>query len=454
MQDVKDKNVLIVGMARSGMACARLLCDKGAYVAANDSRPKDKLTGIEAVEDCVDEWLLDRDAAECVKGRDMIVLSPVVSIKKPWAQKAIVEGVTVIGEIELASWFCKAPIIAITGTNGKTTTTALTGQLFSDAGFNTHVAGNIGIPIAAIVDDVKKDDIVIAEVAGFQLESTIGFRPKAAAMLNITEDHLDRFGDMDTYIRSKAEIYKNMGPDDFVILNREDKLVYALSDEIKARLLWFSDKRQVPDGAFVRDGGIYTALDGKEEFVCRTDDVRIPGAHNLQNALAAVALGLVCGVDKKSMAHTLKTFPGVEHRIEFVREYKGVSFINDSKGTNPDAAIKAIEAMKTPVVIIAGGYDKHSDFDSYVAAFRGKVVAAVTLGETADKIGEAALNAGFSNIYKAETFKDAVLKAAELARPGDTVLLSPACASWDMFEDFEQRGRVFKDIVNGMGKDE
>ncbi len=447
--DLKGRKVLIVGMARSGISCAKLLKHAGAFVIANDMRSIDEFDGkLVEVKDCVDEWRLGMDTMEAMQDCDMLVLSPSAPLSSDWAQKALRVGKEVIGEIELAYRFCKGKIIGITGTNGKTTTTALTGQIFKDAGYNTFVLGNIGLPFAEEVLKIKEDDIVVAEVAGFQLESTVEFHPCAAAMLNITPDHLDRFGDMDTYTQSKAEVFKNMSQGDYLILNAEDKRVAALATKAKCGILYFDAGKEVQNGAHCVDGKLYYTQDGEVQFICEAKDVRIPGRHNLENALAASALAACMGVNPGSIAKTLKSFVGVEHRIEYVCEKHGVIYINDSKGTNPDAAIKAVQAMDRHVVLIAGGFDKHAEFDTFIQSFGDTVQELVLFGETAVKIEKAARAEGFTNIHLVKDLRQAVLAASSLAKPGWAVLLSPACASWDMFEDFEQRGRHFKQFVN------
>ena len=448
--NVAGKSALVVGMAKSGVACARLLAEEGARVTINDVKPAAELAGVlDALKDLSFADALGKDPMTLLDGCDLVVLSPGVSIEAPFAAEAKRRGIEVIGEIELGYRYARAPIVAITGTNGKTTTTALTGELFKAQGVRTWVLGNIGIPIAAHARETKESDVIVAEVAGFQLESTQEFHAHSCAILNLTEDHLNRFGTMEHYGAAKARVLRNQTKDDFCVFNADDPLVAAMAKEAAGRVLWFSRRHEVENGAFVKNGRIVFRLDGVEQEVCGADELRIPGAHNLENALAAVAVALPVGVTPEAAARALRTFPGVEHRIEFVRESKGVRYINDSKGTNPDSTVKAVEAIKRPTVLLLGGSNKNSDYCPVFRAFEGKVKAVVAYGFTRGQILRDAKKTGYQNIYVVDgSFEEAVEKARSLAEPGDDVLLSPACASYDMFDNFEQRGRVFKEIVS------
>ena len=448
--NVAGKSALVVGMAKSGVACARLLAEEGARVTINDVKPAAELAGVlDALKDLSFADALGKDPMTLLDGCDLVVLSPGVSIEAPFAAEAKRRGIEVIGEIELGFRYARAPIVAITGTNGKTTTTALTGELFKAQGVRTWVLGNIGIPIAAHARETKESDVIVAEVAGFQLESTQEFHAHSCAILNLTEDHLNRFGTMEHYGAAKARVLRNQTKDDFCVLNADDPLVAAMAKEAAGRVLWFSRRHEVENGAFVKNGRIVFRLDGVEQEVCGAGELRIPGAHNLENALAAVAVALPVGVTPEAAARALRTFPGVEHRIEFVREAKGVRYINDSKGTNPDSTVKAVEAIKRPTVLLLGGSNKNSDYCPVFRAFEGKVKAVVAYGFTRGQILRDAKKTGYQNIYVVDgSFEEAVEKARSLAEPGDDVLLSPACASYDMFDNFEQRGRVFKEIVS------
>lgn len=447
------KTALIVGMARSGISSAKLLYRSGYRVIVNDMKSaipglEEQLSGIEY------ENALGKDPMELLDGIDLMVLSPVVPIFKPFAQEAMRRGIEVIGEIELGYRFSKGDFICISGTNGKTTTTALTGEVFKSGGRNTYVLGNIGIPITEKAMETRENDAVVAEVAALQLESIRDFHARAVAMLNISEDHLNRFQEsMDNYIAAKCRVFENQTETDFAVLNADDPIVADMAKLTRARVVYFSRLHDVEEGAFVRDGNIVWRFDGRETEILPAEKVRIPGAHNLENALAAACLGLCQGIAPEAVARALVEFPGVEHRLEFVKEIGGVAYINDSKGTNPDSTIKAVEAMTRPTVLLlgVGEYDKHSDFEPLFRAFGGRIKAVLASGLNIPAIQKAAHRVGFKPVYECRNdLKLMVEQAKKLAEPGDAVLLSPAAASWGLFEDFEQRGRVFKQIVNEM----
>jgi len=450
--DYKGKNAFIVGVAKSGLAAAKLLLTLGARVTVYDAKTEDDFPeGYFAPLDGFEyQKLLGGDPMEVVDKIDVMVLSPGVPMDLPCIRKAYELGKNVIAEIELGYELSKADFIAITGTNGKTTTTSLTGAIFKSAGYNTYILGNIGVPITQEALNTKEGDVVVAETAALQLDSIVSYQPKGSAILNITEDHIDRYGTMEKYIAAKARVFKNQEEEDYCVLNYDNEITRGLKDNVQAKTVWFSVDHEVRPGAFVRNGRIFFATEEQEFDIVSIDALQIPGRHNLENALAATALACMYGVPTEVVAEVLSTFTGVEHRLEFVREIQGVSFINDSKGTNTDATINAIRAMKDPTVLILGGYDKHADFMPLFEAFDGRIKAAVILGETAQQIARTAQLMGFKNYILATGFEDAVLKAYSLAEKGDVVLLSPACASWDMFENYEQRGRKFKEIVRGL----
>ena len=447
--DYRGKKVMIVGMAKSGIASARLLLDHGARVVLYDAKTEDEFPSgaLDAFKGRA-EFALGADPGPVAEAADALILSPGVPTNLDFITKAQRDGKKVIGEIELGFLFSQAEFVAITGTNGKTTTTALTGEIFKNAGFNTFVLGNIGVPIAAEADKTRKGDIVVAETAALQLETIETFRPHACTVLNITEDHLNRYGTMENYIAAKARIYENQTAGDFCVLNYDNGITRGMAKQPRSRIIWFSRQVELDFGVFIEEGNIVSAEDGGKHVICRPDEVKIPGVHNLENALAATALARCYRIPPDVIRHTLMTFPGVEHRIEFVRELDGVRYINDSKGTNPDATEKAAAAMTRPTVIIMGGYDKNSSFEQLIAGFGDNIRAIVAIGDTQKKILSDAAKAGFKNIYTADSFEEAVLKSREIAQEGWNVLLSPACASYDMFTDFEERGRVFKSIVN------
>ncbi len=444
------KTALIVGMAKSGVGAAKLLSRHGWHVIVNDQKAEvpgltDALAGVAV------EYRLGTGPDAFLPGAELVVISPVIPMTAPFVKKAQAMGIEVIGEIELGYRFSKAAFVCITGTNGKTTCTALTGELFKAGyrGGRTFVLGNIGVPITEHAEETRPGDVVVAETAALQLEGDSQFHAHAAAVCNITEDHLDHFGTMENYIAAKCRIFEHQTEDDFAVLNWDDPIVRDMARLTKARALYFSRKEEPPEGMFVRGGRLVCRMDGAETTLLPADEIGIPGAHNLENAMLSALLALSMGVPADTVNETLRTFPGVEHRIEFVRELDGVRYINDSKGTNPASTIRAIEAMTRPTVLILGGYDKHADFHELFTYFGTRVKAIVVLGQTQRQILDTARDAGYAGEIRAcDTFEQTVATCRALAAPGDAVLLSPACASWGMFDNYEQRGRIFKDIVN------
>ncbi|MCR5808466.1 MAG: UDP-N-acetylmuramoyl-L-alanine--D-glutamate ligase [Clostridiales bacterium] len=452
----EKKTALIVGMAKSGISSAKLLYHAGYRVIINDLKHEidglyDALSGIEY------EDRLGVPPEALLEGVDLMVLSPVIPIFRPFVRTAMSMGIEVIGEIELGYRYCDrgTRFVCIGGTNGKTTTTALTGEIFKadcemrDNGTRTFVLGNIGIPITEHALETRAGDTVVAETASLQLESIVDFRANAAGLLNITEDHINRFGSMEAYIAAKMRMFENQTEDDIAVLNADDPIV--MSAKTRAKVLLFSRLHEVANGAFVRDGMIIYRRGCIEVPVIPADELGIPGGHNLENALCAVCLSLGMGVHVEALRKVLREFKGVEHRIEFTRVLDGVTYYNDSKGTNPESTIKAIEAMKQPTVLLlgAGNYDKKSDYRPVFRAFNGKVRAVVVNGSNTEAIMQAAVDEGFTEIVAVgEDFGEMISTARSLAHEGDAVLLSPACASWGMFRDYEQRGELFKQIVN------
>ena len=440
---------LIVGMAKSGIGAAKLLTSVGWEVVINDK--KTEIPGLsESLADVPVIWRLGEEPQSLFDGVSLIVISPIIPMTVPFVREAQARGIEVISEIELGYRYSHAEFVCITGTNGKTTCTALTGEIFKAGGRHTFVLGNIGVAITEHALDTREGDVVVAETAGLQLEGNVLFHARAAGVCNITEDHLDHFGTMENYIAAKCKIFDHQTADDIAVLNYDDPVVRDMACLTPARVLYFSRKGEVPRGMFVRDGEVIYRDENGEYPLIRADEIKIPGGHNLENAMLSSLLALGMGISADAVRETLRSFPGVEHRIEFVREVDGVRYINDSKGTNPDSTIKAIQAMTRPTVLILGGYDKHSDFHELFEHFRGSTLKAiVVLGETKQKILDTARDTGYLGYCHATgTFEDAVSCARTLAASGDAVLLSPACASWDMFDNFEQRGRVFKEIVN------
>jgi len=448
---LEGKRILVVGMARSGIAVAELLLKHGAVPVLNDRKKEDAFGhDLDSLRGTAAEFRLGEDPLAVLGECDGLIISPGVPITAPVVMAAQEKGIPMVGELEAAYQNLAGDVLAISGTNGKTTTTTLLGKIFENAGRKTHVAGNIGYPLSSVAQEAAKQDVTVIEVSSFQLESIETFHPHVAALLNITEDHLNRHGTMEEYIRLKQRMFENQTAEDCAVLNMDDPTLVKMAPAIKAQIAFFSRTQKVENGAFVEDGKIVWQWNGARSVICDTDQILIPGPHNLENALAAAAMACFAGVPAPVIRHTLMNFTGVEHRIEKVRVVDGVTYINDSKGTNVDSTIKAVQSMKAPTVIILGGYDKHTDFMPLCR----EIVASpwmrhvVVMGETARQIREQLEEAGYSSITKAYSMEDAVEKSRALAVSGGNVLLSPACASFDMFRDYEQRGDVFKQIVN------
>ncbi len=451
---MNGKKVMVLGMARSGVAAAKLLDELGAQVRINDQKTKEQLAdAVRPLEGCKNiEWRLGEKADELLAGEDILMISPGVPIDSAVVLKAKELGVEVIGELELGYRTGKGLLIAITGTNGKTTTTTLMGEILKNAGKNTYVVGNIGFPYTAVSGRMTEEDATVCEVSSFQLESVASFHPHVSAILNITEDHLNRHYTMENYAATKARIFENQtGAEEYVVLNYDDAALRKMASCAKCEVIWFSRKAEPPKGAFVEDGIIVYKDQNTACEICRADEVYIPGPHNLENALAAVAMSMAAGVPVEFIRDTLRTFKGVEHRIEFVRELDGIRFINDSKGTNADSTIKAVETMNRPTVLILGGSDKHVDFTAMCEVIKNSpyIRNIVLIGQTAQQLDETLAKVGYNQyVHAGYDFKAAIDKAFGLAEEGGNVLLSPACASFDMFKDYEQRGEIFKKIVN------
>lgn len=446
---LEGKKVLVVGAGKSGIAASELLLDKKIETVLYDGN-KDldveklyekapKLKGMPV--------LLGELTDEQLRAFDVAVLSPGVPTDLPVVERMRAQNVCIWGEIELAYSFAKGRLIAITGTNGKTTTTALTGEIMKNYFKDVRVVGNIGIPYTSEAATMTDETVTVAEISSFQLETIHEFHPQISAILNITPDHLNRHHTMECYIDTKARIAENQTKAQICVLNYEDEHLQKLAAKIPADIFWFSSKRPLERGIWL-DGEDIIYKDGEEIKICTIHDMQLLGVHNYENVMAAVAIAMHMGVPVECIRKAVAEFKAVEHRIEFVREVGGVKYYNDSKGTNPDAAIKAVEAMVTPTVVIGGGYDKQSSYEEWIASFGDKVKCLVLLGATADKIEATARKAGFTNIVRVGSLKEAVEASAVQAQSGDAVLLSPACASWDMFKSYEQRGTLFKEYVN------
>ena len=449
--DVKGKRVLVCGMARSGIAAARLLSELGAQVTVSDLKEESAFEGeLAFLHEMGCRFALGQAPDAYIPGLDLMVISPGIAWAKPFVQSALAQGAEVIGELELGARLMRGELVAITGTNGKTTTTTLVGEIFKAAGRTTHVVGNIGYPITAAAGASTDSDVTVAEVSSYQCEGISTFHPHVGAVLNITEDHIVRHGSMDVYIAMKRRIFAKQTAEDFAVFNYDDPTCRSMAQGLAARLVWFSRKEPVPCGAYVEDGQIVFNLDGSKQTVCPAQEVFIPGPHNLENALAAVAVTGCMGVSAAVMREVLRTFRGVEHRIETVRELDGVTWINDSKGTNVDSTQKAIDTMTRPTVLILGGSDKKVSFDPLARSIADAplIEHCVLIGDTAEQIRQALERVGYTAYTMTGYDFDACLAACRrLAKAGGCVLLSPACASFDMFKDYEDRGRIFKEKV-------
>lgn len=441
------KKYLVYGTGKSGICAGELLLRKGQdfiffdenkdfdVVGFRDKNPK--LSNVEIVLGTIDE--------EVCKDIDTVVISPGVPLTNSEVVKLQNHGIRIIGELALGYEFESGKVIAITGTNGKTTTTSLVGHILKSAGIDTFVAGNIGDPYTAVCDSTSVNTVSVLEVSSFQLETAGDFTPDFAAILNITPDHLDRHKTFDAYAKIKCSIGDRVKGN--LILNKEDDWLFAFGEK-REDTVFFSSKEELLEGYYYRDGSIFYCDNGNHKEIINVKELKIPGIHNYENAMAAVALTRCFGLSFSEIIPALRTFKAVEHRIEFVCEKNGIAYYNDSKGTNTDAGIKAVMAMDRPIVLIGGGYDKKADYSSWVDTFPGRVKHLVLIGESAKDIAKCADSKGFLDYSFADSFKEAVVLAKTVAEAGDVVLLSPACASWDMFKNFEERGRIFKELVN------
>lgn len=440
------KRVLILGAARSGVACAGLLVKKGATVTISDVSKK--LVSTRELALLKQRGVNVRTGGHPVSllpGTDYVIISPGIRSNLPLLRQARLKSIPVLSEIEVAYTYLACPVIAITGTNGKTTTTSLVGEIFRRSGRKTLICGNIGLPISAVADKTNWQSIVVAEISSFQLENIVNFRPHISVMLNITPDHLDRYPDFKAYARAKKHIYRNQERSDFAVINYDDPASRESAQKIKPKVIFYSRRRILPAGVFVKNNTIYVRLQGRQRKILKTSELGIPGPHNLENALAAIACGILGGVTLASMRETLRKFRGVEHRLELVKKVKGVKYINDSKATNVDSVAKALESFQEKIILIAGGRDKGSSYQPLAKLVKQKVKALIVLGEARtvikSELGQ------LIPTYEVKSLPEAVKLGRQLARPGDVVLLSPACASFDMFQNYEHRGRVFKEEV-------
>jgi UDP-N-acetylmuramoylalanine--D-glutamate ligase len=447
MIDLRNKRVLVVGLGKSGLAAAQFLKARGARVTVSDARPA---TLIAELSDLLDQGFMVEAGSHGLltfRRQDLIVVSPGVPMSTPELAQVRAMGAHIIGELELGAQFLHGHVVAITGSNGKTTTTTLVGQIFADAGLPTLVGGNIGRPVTAMVDDSTPATWDVIEVSSFQLETVETFKPRIAMVLNITPDHLDRHGDFATYAAAKARITEFQTAEDFLILNAEDVNAQKVAANTKAQIYWFSSQRRIKRGAFVHGESIFfvPGETSTPEPILPIAEITLAGAHNVENVLAAVCAARLAGVSSETIRSSVAAFHAVEHRLEFVRELHGVRWFNDSKATNVDATLKAVEAFPGNIWLILGGKDKDSDYRVLAPLLRDRVKTVITIGSAAEKI-ERQL-AGVVKIEAAQTMDQAVTLAHHQAVAGDTVLMAPACASFDQYRNYEERGKAFKDLV-------
>lgn len=444
-----NKKVLILGAGISGTSVAHVLQQKGAQVTLSDAQPAHLLKNkdFHAISDAGVVLALGRQDEELLSDIDYVVVSPGISINIPLIKIAQDKGIIVMSEIEVAYQLCPVPMMAITGTNGKTTTTTLIGEMVKTMNKEVVVGGNIGLALSQEVAQVDSNGVVVAEISSFQLEGIINFHPHIATILNITPDHLDRHQSMENYIAMKERVFANQTEDDYVVLNYDDATVRDMSNRAPSKVLFFSRLTELEEGIFVKDGMITIRWQGSLVPVCLVTQIQMLGDHSIENVLAACAVAYLAGVKVEDMVTTILGFTGVEHRIEMVTTVNNIPYYNDSKATNPESSIKALEAFDKHIILIAGGYDKKTDLTAFMALVREKVDHLILLGEAKERFHLAASEAGVMNIHETLSFAEAVQLAHQLAVSPQVVLLSPACASYDMFSGYEERGRVFKKMV-------
>ncbi len=445
--ELENKNILVVGLARTGVSCARFLSERAARVTATDMRDESELADVQSELDSHNiRWVLGRHDETDFTSADLIVVSPGVPQNHPLLLKALSAGVEIISEIELSARFISAPLVAITGTNGKTTTTTLAGEIFKANGFTTYIGGNIGEPLTDLLESARPVDIVVAEISSFQLEWISSFRPKVAALLNLSEDHLDRYAGYQEYIDAKLRIFENQTGEDLAIVNRDDALVWKYAQGLKARLFPFSRKQELEEGIFHRDGVICYRHEGIEVRFPAAD-IKLKGVHNMENIMAAMACGLLTGCRPEETFAAARNFESLHHRMEFVRKVKGVSYYEDSKATNVGSVEKALESFDS-ITLIAGGKDKGGSYTPLVAPIQERVRHLILIGEAAERMQDEL--GALTDTHRATTLEEAVWLSAQLTASGGTVLMSPACSSFDMFRDYEERAQRFIAAVKAL----
>ena len=446
--EIAAKKAVVLGAGVSGVTVAKALRRVQADVTLVDGKEAERLS-LQVV-NLADEGIhlqLGAETEACLEDADFLVLSPGIPLTAPYVRKAQQKGIPVISEVEIAYQLCKAPMLAITGTNGKTTTTTLLGDMIKAGGFKTAVGGNIGAGLSEQVLDLGANDMAVAEISSYQLESVQEFRPKVAAVLNVTPDHLERHGTVAEYGRVKERVFNKQGAEDVVVLNYDDPMTRDMAKRAPGRVLFFSRLEVLPEGAFVRAGKMVIRWQGAEVSLLDVTELGLPGGHNIENVLAAAAMAYVAGVTPQVICEVLRSFEGVEHRIELVAEVDGVKYYNDSKATNPESTIKALEAFDAGIILLAGGKDKNTDLQAMMKLVKDKVSQLLLFGAAAERFEAAAKQAGVQQIRLVSGVEEAVRVARTLAQPSEVILLSPACASFDQFSSFEERGRFFKQCV-------
>lgn len=448
---IKGKKILVLGLGITGLSALKLLCEYKNDLMVYDEKPRDEILQTLRDNNIEDVEVIADDMLSMIQSVDFVVKSPGLPPDHKAVLLAESKEIPVISDIELAfNMGMPGTIVAITGTNGKTTSTILAGQILEETGSKAYVAGNVGKGVLQVLPSINPSDYLVLELSSFQLEHTYLFKPKVAMILNITPDHLDWHGNFENYMKSKSKIFSNQGSEDFLVLNWDQENLRVFKDKARSKVIWFSIRSELREGVFLSHDQIVYRQDGTDQTVLSLDDIRIPGEHNLENICGVVAMMKALQIDSETIRNTIGKFKGVEHRIEFVGTVGKVDYYNDSKGTNPESTIKAIRALEGPIVLIAGGYDKKADYMEMLQQFMEKGRALVLMGATKDIIGQKARSMGIQQVYMVQDMEEAVSLAGNLAKPGDQVLLSPACASWDMFRNYEERGNKFKELVNDM----
>lgn len=446
--DLKNKKVLVLGLGVSGISTIKALNKLDAKIVISDSKSEEELKDIlEEIKNIPMEKHLGTEDIE-LKDISLIVKSPGIPPRAKIVEKAVKNNCEIITDLELAHRISPTRnIVTITGTNGKTTSTILTGEIFKNANYNTNVVGNIGVGILDKIIEAEEDDVFVIEASSFQLEHTKHFKPKIALIANLSPDHTDWHGSYENYLKAKLKILENLDEGDYLILNYDDPILKKINIKNNPNIIYFSTRESLDKGIYVEEGSIIVKYNSEKTKLMKASDLKILGIHNLENALACIGISVAQGIDLNVVKKTLEEFQGVEHRLEFVASKKGIDFFNDSKGTNPDASIKAIQALNSPIILIAGGYDKGSDFTEFILEFKRKGKSLILLGQTKEKIKSVAVANGIENIFLVDSIKEAVATSYEIGSANDKVLLSPACASWGMYNNFEERGIDFKNEV-------